>query len=267
VDIIPVSADSEYEVVIECFNKVKRRINMIKRVLLVSAFLLWGLVLSAGTGYTEDTMGFFESFGQKVACHKVDKVRQCEVVDSGRVNIGGELSLEGMDVSQFNEQTPFRVDIGEFSFDAVLGEDPDYTPGDHKVKFLLIDSNAKGKTVKYLRVSLHWNAKRLKVLIHGKTPEFLEPILARDYVGDETGWVSDMTRAHLELGEQVKADFDVTVTGYVYTRPVGKWTQQFEVSNIWLMGVGTPALPPDPPEPECLPYCYILPDGTCECPR
>jgi hypothetical protein len=181
--------------------------------------------------------------------------------------IGGELSLEGMDVSQFNEQTPFRVNIGGFSLDAVLGEDPDYAPGDHRVKLLRIDSNAKGKTVKYLRVSLHWNAKRLKVLVHGKTPEFLDSILARDYVGVETGWVSDTTSAHLELGEQINADFDVTVTGYVYTQPVEKWTQQFEVSDIWLMGVGTPPTPPDPPEPECLPYCYILPDGTCECPR
>jgi hypothetical protein len=241
--------------------------GMTKRVILALTFLLGGVVLSAGTGYPADTLGFLESYSEKVACQKVDKVRQCDVVDSGWFTVGGEVSLEGVDVSQFNSDTPFHLNLGGFLFDAVLGNDPDYATGDHKAKFLFTDSNARSKTIKYLKVNLHWNARQLRIFVHGRTPDFLRPIMAGDYVGFETGGISDMTTAHLEFGDPVKADFDVSVSGYVHTRPVEKWTQQFEVSNVWLMGVGTPVAPPDPPEPKCLPYCYPLPDGTCECPQ
>jgi hypothetical protein len=241
--------------------------NMTKRVLLVLAVLLGGLVFSASSGYPADTMGFFESYHQKVACQKVGKVHQCEVVDSGGFTIGGEVSLEGIDISQFNEETPFQMNLGGFSFDGVLRDDPDYAVGDHRAKFFLTDSSADGKTIKYLRVGLHWNADQLVVFIHGKTPDFLNPVMAGDYVGFETGWISDTTLAHLEFAQQLQVDFNMEVTGYVYTKSVERWRQQFEVSNVWLMGVGTSTPPPDPPDPKCPSYCYVLPDGTCECPR
>jgi hypothetical protein len=245
----------------------ERRANMTKRVLLVLVSLLLALVFSVATGYPADTLRFMEFYGQRVTCHRVDRVHQCEVVDAGEFDIVGELSLEGIDISQFNEQTPFHINIGGFSHDAVLGDDPSYSSGHHRARFLLTVSNGDRRTMRYLRILLNWNVRELKVFVRGRTPDFLSPVMAGDYVGSETGGISDLTTARLEFAQQVQVDFNVAVSGYVHTKPVEKWKQLFEVSSVWLMGRGTPPDPPDPPDPKCSPPCDLMPDGTCQCPR
>jgi hypothetical protein len=97
--------------------------------------------------------------------------------------------------------------------------------------------------IDYLVVNLRWTTKRLTVKISGKTAPyfFLDPILAGNYVGAETGPIEDVVDAAVDfLGEDFEAfaPFDVNITGKVRAKTVVKGEEEFEVSTISLKGKG-----------------------------
>jgi len=83
---------------------------------------------------------------------------------------------------------------------------------------------------------------RISVFLSRPAPYFfLNPILAGNYVGAETGPIEDITNADINFsGEdfEVFAPSDVNITGKVGSRIVAKGEEEFEVSTINLIGKG-----------------------------
>ena len=202
----------------------------------------------AEKGFAVDSLSFSESYRQKVTCVNIEGGRSCHVTDTGKFRISAKISLSGIDIDQFNEETYFSIDVPGFNFEAVLGDDPKYTPGVKRAKFVYSEEvqNPTTEEIKiydYLVVNLRWTTKRLTVTLSGKTAPyfFLNRILAGNYVGTETGPIEDITNADINFsGEdfEVFAPSDVNITGRVRSRTVVKGEEEFEVSTISLRGKG-----------------------------
>jgi len=212
--------------------------------------VLWmsGFLFMAEKGFAVDSLSFSESYRQRAACVRIEGERFCDLADTGKFKISARISLSGIDIDQFNEETYFSVELAGFFFEAVLGDDPGYTPGVKRAKFVYSEEfqdpiTEEIKILDYLVVNLRWTTKRLTVTISGKTAPyfFLDPILAGNYVGGETGPIEDITNADINFsGEdfEVFAPFDVNITGKVRSRTVVKGEEEFEVSTISLKGKG-----------------------------
>ena len=221
---------------------------MKKHVLIV--FVLWMSVFLfvVGKGFAADSLSFTESYKQKAACVRIEGERFCDVADNGKFKVTAKISLSEIDIDQFNEDTYFSIELAGFFFEAVLGDDPDYTPGVKRAKFVYSNEfvdpiTEEISTPDYLVVSLKWTTKRLTVTISGKTAPyfFLDPILAGNYVGGQTGPIEDITSAAVNFsGEdfEVFSPFDVNITGKVKTSTVVKGEEEFDVSTISLKGKG-----------------------------
>jgi hypothetical protein len=217
-------------------------------------FVLWVSVfpLVVGKGFAADSLSFSESYKQKAACVKIEGERFCDVADTGKFKISAKISLSGIDINQFNEETYLSIEFAGFFFEAILGDDPDYTPGVKPGKFVYSDEFVDPITeeisnVDYLVVSLKWTNKQLTVTAKGKTAPyfFLESILAGNYVGVETGPIEDVVGAAVDfLGEdfEVFVVFDPNITGKVTTKTVHKGEEEFDVSTISLKGKGIPVV-------------------------
>ena len=214
--------------------------------------VLWmsGFPFMAEKGFAVDSLSFSESYRQKVACVNIEGGRSCHVTDAGKFKISAKISLSGIDINQFNEETFLYIELAGFSFEAILGDDPDYTPGVRRARFVYSDEFVDPKTeeilnIDYLVVSLKWTPKQLTVTVKGKTAPyfFLDPILAGNYVGVETGPIEDVVDAAVDfVGEDFEAFvvLDPNITGKVTTKTVHKGEEEFDVSTINLKGKGIP---------------------------
>jgi hypothetical protein len=217
-------------------------------------FVLWMSVfpLVVGKGFAADSLSFSESYKQKAACVNIEGEQFCGVADTGKFKISAKISLSGIDINQFNEETYLSIELAGFFFEAILGDDPDYTPGVKHAKFVYSDEFVDPITeeisnIDYLVVSLKWTNNHLTVTASGKTAPyfFINSILAGNYVGVETGPIEDVVDAAVDsLGEdfEVFVVFDINITGKVTTKTVHKGEEDFDVSTISLKGKGIPVV-------------------------
>ena len=214
-----------------------------KKSIFIGVLLILSVVLvTTRTGFAADFLNFSESYEQTYACNWEDWELSCGAIDSGQFRVVGRVSLNGIDIRQFNKSTPFTLSVSGFSFrgfsfKAVLGDDPDYKRGNRSAR--IVFSNSEGRRdLRYLTVVLHWDSKNLTVAINGKTPQFLDTLMAAEYLGAGTGLIDESTFAHLDFSDKISVDFQVNITGSVATKAVSLEGQELPLSKIELNGVG-----------------------------
>lgn len=199
-------------------------------------------ILPVADSFAADSFNFTESLKDRVVCFREEGEVYCEQISSGKFKIIAKLSLSGIDITQFYEETDIEIMIGSFNFIARLGDDPKYTYGKKSAKFILSEpveddeGNIK-KHIKYLNVSLRWNSKQLTVVINGKTPSYLDPVLASNYTGGDSGMISDTTVASVRFGD-IEVLFDVYLTSKVRSKTVYKGEDEFTLYNVQIKGKG-----------------------------
>ncbi len=199
-------------------------------------------ILPVADSFAADSFNFTESLKDRVVCFREEGEVYCDQISSGRFKIIAKLSLSGIDITQFYEETDIEIMIGSFNFAARLEDDPKYIYGKKSAKFISSEAveddfgNIK-KYIKYLNVSLRWNSKQLTVVINGKTPYYLDPVLASNYTGGDPVMVSDTTAASVRFGE-VEVLFDVNLTGKVSLKNVYKGGVEFTLYNVRIKGKG-----------------------------
>ena len=213
-----------------------------KKSIFVGVLLILSVVLmTTRTGFAADFLNFSESYEQTYACNWEDWELSCGAIDSGQFRVVGRVSLNGIDITQFNKSTPFTLSVSGFSFrglsfKAALGDDPDYRRGNRSAR--VVFSNSEGRRdLRYLTVVLRWDSKNLTVAINGKTPQFLDTLMAAKYLGAETGPVNETVFGLLQFSD-VSVNFQFTITGNVATEAVGLEGQASTLSKIELNGLG-----------------------------
>jgi hypothetical protein len=209
-----------------------------------SAFIGILLILSVvlvitRTGSAADFLNFSESYEQSYDCHWEDWELSCGAVDSGRFRAVGRVSLSGIDINSFNEKTPITILIRGFVFTGVLGNDPNYKPWSRSARFVLTHSDGP-RNIRYLSVVLNWNRRNLNVGINGKTPQFLDPLMAGVFLGSETGPIYETAFGQLKFSDNVSVNFQFTITGNVATEAVALEGQVSKLSKVELNGLGVP---------------------------
>jgi hypothetical protein len=79
-------------------------------------FVLWVSVfpLVVGKGFAADSLSFSESYKQKAACVNIEGEQFCDVADTGKFKISAKISLSGIDINQFNEETYLSIELAGF---------------------------------------------------------------------------------------------------------------------------------------------------------
>ena len=125
-----------------------------KKSIFIGILLILSVVLiTTRTGFAADFLNFSESYEQTYACNWEDWELKCGVIGSGQFRVVGRVSLNGIDIRQFNKSTPFTLSVRGFSFRAVLGNDPDYKRGNRSAR--VVFSNSEGRRdLRYFTVVL-----------------------------------------------------------------------------------------------------------------
>ena len=133
--------------------------------------------------------------------------------------------MTGVDVTRFNVDTPVHVQLGGFMFDAVLGEDRQYTPGATTAQFVrsTVNDYYCGFSFEegYLLVKCRWDAEKLRISIKALTRDLDKPlatsIAAENFVAQPTGDVSDLLGAKIQIAS-AQSIIPVPAKGRVATR-------------------------------------------------
>jgi len=213
-------------------------LGVISLALLVGASLTQSTTPSGPTG----KLTYSESLKDKASCPG----GVCTVVTSGTFKISATVSMDGVDISQFNANTPLEIAISNTVFAGALGDDPNFAAGATRVTFLQTHPDpVTGKIIKDLNTAASWTATTLKLKLSGKTPQVVPPVLADQFFGVTSGPVSNNFPASVTLGS-LTAQFDLVVTGSAKTNTITKGTNTFLLSQVKLKTKG-PRLPPPPP--------------------
>ena len=218
----------------------------------MASLLVLALATSGRAATPKIALKFSETLKDKVVCsNDVDVGTRCGVDTADRFAISAKISLTGVDISQFDQNTIFDLSLGSLHVGDVLGDDPRYTTGKTSATFSLAEANSKGKTVVYQTVRVKWSAKQLKVTVKGKTSALaasnLTPILANTFDGSSSMSINDVIVGRIGLGDFSVDFYPVTATGSVGTQNVlGKDHEVWQVSTVKLKGTGTPGPPPPP---------------------
>jgi len=98
--------------------------------------------------FCSNTLSFTESFQDRVACGSDGGGGIfCEEFMGDTLTISITISLMGVDITQFNQNTFFDLTLGDFSFDDNLGDDPHYLPGKTRATFIARVTNDDSRFV------------------------------------------------------------------------------------------------------------------------
>jgi len=209
-------------------------------ILLISATLL----ISASAFAASNSLKYSDQLQEKLLCSNY--LEYCEYFYYGKFQIDAKIYLDGVDINQFNDDTCFYVGVGNFSFDACLGDDPSYIPPGQKgaktsARFVLRDYDwISDRDVDYLWVTLKWSKKNVTIKVKAltMTPDIAYPILALDYLWwGENYSIQETLMAEVEFAGILKT-FDVNSTGKVKLRTKKKYGEEYEYSDVKIKGTG-----------------------------
>lgn len=225
---------------------------------IISAGLLGAILLVtipvghvyAATAPVANTLKFTESWADKVGCDSDMGDWYCGTASSDSITISAKISLTGVVITNFTEDTMFVFSLGGFGvYSHSLGEDPKYKSGKKgstSVKFVdKDDASGSDKPITLGTVKLSWTTKQLTVTLTGKfDPNYgslYAAIAAANYQGADSGKISgDTISGSIDFAD-ISVSFDsVTVTGRVNTKMThAKDGSDYPLSSISLQGSGS----------------------------
>lgn len=158
-----------------------------------------------------NTLVFAEEYEDQPVCggSRSDGDYGCQIYGADAFTLTAILSLEGIDITQFNEDTWFGVSIGnDYSTGDDLGDAADYKPGGTSATFITMEDDfaKSGRDV----IKLKWNRAQLKVSIQYSTVDAADandsPILADQYEGSN-GPIAQVLSGSITFGN-VTGNFD-----------------------------------------------------------
>jgi hypothetical protein len=149
--------------------------------LLAIGSLLYSPTFAQSTG----SASFSESYADKLISYKDEGETYYEQVSSGRFTTRGKATLEEpLDPSYLDEETPFSIQIGDWSYEGFLGDDPKFTSR-KKSASIKLDTGAILK-IAFTTKSITWS-------VSGKTGydfngEYETSPLASSYAGSDESY-------------------------------------------------------------------------------
>lgn len=188
-----------------------------------------------------NSLNFSETLQQKGDCFILWGIPFCDGgAINGKFTITSKISLSGIDISKFDRETKFIIEIGGLSFETKLGSDWKYSPGKTSFNISYVDRlEESAKPVKYITINLKWNSKLLTVKVSGVIPDFISPIAADAYIGGISGKFFDNTIGYLTLGDELYAGFNINYTAIVSTKTIKlKNGNESVTSKVTIKGMG-----------------------------
>jgi len=190
-----------------------------------------------------NTLTFSESLSDKVVCVKEEGDWSCDMFTGDSFTISATISLAGVDITNFNQDTSFDLSVGELDVSHSLNDDPKYTPGKTSATFVDTYTDDSDKEHIYQTTHLKWTANQLTVSITAKSSDIdtsgLTPIMADSYDGSNPGPINDTTNGSIDFGDASVTFDTVTVTGTVATKDVtAKDGSDFSPSTVKIKGKG-----------------------------
>jgi hypothetical protein len=205
--------------------------------------------MSRGGQTSSNSIAFSETYADKVHCvNDGEGDIECDEAAVGAYHVVATVSLAGVDISQFDGDTPFELIIGNVDLLNVLSDDPKYSTDKTSATFAYTtsywDDDGNDHTVKWGTVKLRWNAKTLTVNASFKNNSDWDDgqyVLADEYDGDDSGPITDTTYGEIDFADAVSVSFsNVSVTGTIKTRDVtARDGSDYTLSTIKIKGVGT----------------------------
>lgn len=185
---------------------------------------------------TRPRVSFTEALSQDVRCIRDRKgLVECVPVTQGRFRGVARLPLDEVDLFDIDEGTPVYVRIGELVCHHYLGDDFGYTYGKRHARIVLREPGENGAAATPLVINLNWNRRNVVIAVSGRTPDFQEPLIADEFLGQQTKPIRTSTVASFAFGD-IAADFTLDLRGRVssYTRQLQE--DYFVVSRVRLSG-------------------------------
>lgn len=189
-----------------------------------------------------NSLNIYETLQQKGDCAILWGIPFCDDgAINGKITVTSKISLSGIDIAKFNNETKFVFEIGGLSFETKLGSDWKYSPGKTSFNISYVDRLEESyKPVKYITINLKWNSNLLTVKITGITPDFISPIAADAYIGGLSGKFTDSTIGYFTLGDELYAGFNINYTATVLTKTVkSKNGKETVSSKVTIKGAGS----------------------------
>ncbi len=218
-----------------------KRIKMGKRTIISISICIVAILFSVTTGFAANSLTFNETYQQTTDCFYLWGVDFCNIdAENGNFSLKGKISLSGIDISKFNDDTVFVIEAGGFHFDTQLGEDWLYAPGKTSFNVSFVDrSNYSDTAIKYITIKLKWSTAILTVTINGLTPDMVYPIIADYYLNATIGNFADSTTAYIQLGDELYAGFNVYYSGKLSVTTSKKKGITYKKLKITAKGKGT----------------------------
>jgi hypothetical protein len=204
---------------------------------------------SHGGQTSSNCVVFSETYADKVRCVNYGGGDiECDDPNTGSYNVAATVLLAGVDISQFNGDTPFELMIGNVDLSNVLSDDPKYATTKTSATFsyttTYTDNNGNDHTVNWGTVKLKWNKKALTVTVNFKNNsdwDDVEYLWADQYDYNDSGPITDSTEGEIDFADVVSVSFtNVNITGSVTTKDVtARDESDYTISSIKIVGVGT----------------------------
>lgn len=193
--------------------------------------------------FCSNTLVYTESFADHVACSGGGGGFSCEEFMGDTIKLTVTMSLAGVDITQFNQNTSFDLTVGGFSISHDLGDDTHYKTNETQATFSDRLSNGDFGWVGNLSTRLKWTTTELTATIALKDSDTLDsgldPILAGSYDGHASGLINDTVAASVDLGAASTSFDQVPSQGSVLTGTViGRDGMTYTISIIKLKGAG-----------------------------
>jgi hypothetical protein len=214
---------------------------MKKYILFSTVFLLLVLFATNGFAASSNSLKFSDTFTEKLACNS--SVKYCESFWTGQYQVDAKISLAGIDITKFNEDTSFALQVGYLDVVAFLGDDSAYSPGKKNANFYFYDEYEDN--ILLITAQLKWTTKQLTIKINGVLTDYSSLILALDYLYDNET-VNENIDGYVAFGDEgngteVFYDASIRVTGKAKTKISKKYGDEYETSSVSLKatGIGT----------------------------
>jgi hypothetical protein len=211
-----------------------------KRSILFSTVLLtFVFIATNGFAATKNSLKFTDTYADKLV--NCSKSLGCDVAGTGKYTVNATISLAGFNISDFNQDTSFGLQVGYLDVSAVLGDDSSYKAGKKTAKFYFYAQDDNGNNVQVTSAQLNWNSKQLTITIKGILTDFSQSIATMDYLYENTSAFDNIDGyiSFSDANNSADIYFDVQVTGSAKVKTTNKYGDAYDISTINLKGTGT----------------------------